>query len=88
MGGWSTPRHGRFAPGKIRYAFHKRLCEPQGRAERVRKICPPPEFGPGTVQPVTSRYPGPHATVVNKLIYFTYFQKVCVRVSTCYGCRE
>jgi hypothetical protein len=32
------------------------LDGPQCRSERVRKISPPPEFDPRTVQPVASRY--------------------------------
>jgi hypothetical protein len=52
-GGWSTPRPGRFTPGKeTRYP----LGRPQGRSGRMRKISPPPEFDPRTVQPVASRY--------------------------------
>jgi hypothetical protein len=37
-------------PGKTR------LCGPQGRSGRVRKISPPPGFDPRTVQAVASRY--------------------------------
>jgi hypothetical protein len=43
-------------PGKTRYPLYRRLGGPQGRSGRVRKISPPPEFDPRTVQPVTSRY--------------------------------
>jgi hypothetical protein len=43
-------------PGKTRYPFYRRLVGPQGRSEQVRKISPPPEFDPRTVQPVGSRY--------------------------------
>ena len=43
-------------PGKIRYPLYRRLGWPQGRSGRVRKISPPPEFDPRTVQPVASRY--------------------------------
>ena len=36
---WLTPRPGRFTPGKnIRYPLYRRVGEPQGRSERVRKI--------------------------------------------------
>ena len=42
--------------GKIRYALYRRLGGPQGRSGRVRKISPPPQFDPLTVQPVASRY--------------------------------
>ena len=52
-GGWSTPRNGRFNPGKeTRYPLHRRLGGPQGRFGRVRKM----EFDPRTVQPVASHY--------------------------------
>jgi hypothetical protein len=59
-GGWSTPRSGRFNPGKeTRYQLHRRRCGPQGRSGRVQKISLPPGFDPRTVQPVVSRYTGP-----------------------------
>jgi hypothetical protein len=44
-------------PGKeTRYPLYRRLCGPQGRSGRLRKISPPPGFDPRTVQPVASRY--------------------------------
>ena len=43
-------------PGKTRYPLHRRLGGPQGGSGQVRKISPPPEFDPRTVQPVASRY--------------------------------
>jgi hypothetical protein len=43
-------------PVKTRYPLYRRLGGPQGRPGRVRKISPPPEFDPQTVQPVASRY--------------------------------
>jgi hypothetical protein len=57
-GGWSTPRPGRFTPGKqTRYPLNRRLVGLQTRSGRVRKISPsPPGFAPRTVQPVASRY--------------------------------
>jgi hypothetical protein len=56
-GGWSTPRTGRFTPGKeTRYPLYRRLGGPQGRSGRVRKISPTPGFDPRTVQPVASNY--------------------------------
>jgi hypothetical protein len=56
-GGWSTPRPGRFTPGKdTRYPLYRRLGGPQGRSGRLLKISPPPGFDPRTVQPVASRY--------------------------------
>ena len=56
-GGWSTPRPGRFTPGKeTRYPLYRRLGRPQGRSGRVRKISLTPGFDPRTVQPVSSRY--------------------------------
>jgi hypothetical protein len=36
--------------------LYRRLGGPQARSGKVRKISPPPEFDPGTVQPVASRY--------------------------------
>ena len=42
-GGWSRPRPGRYAPWKeTRYPLYRRLCGPQGRSGRVRKISPSP----------------------------------------------
>ena len=53
----STSRPGRSLPsGKNRHLLYRRLGGPQGRSGQVRKISSPPEFDPGTVQPVTSRY--------------------------------
>jgi hypothetical protein len=43
-------------PGKTRYPLYRRLRVPQSRSGRVRKISPPPEFDPRTVQSVASRY--------------------------------
>jgi len=43
-------------PGNIWYPLYRRLGGPQGRSEQVRKISPPPEFDPRTVQPVAGRY--------------------------------
>jgi len=55
----SASRSGRsLPPGKTRYPLHRRLGGPQSRSGQVRKISPPPEFNPRTVQPVTSRYTG------------------------------
>ena len=42
--------------GKTRYPLYRRMGGPQGRSGQVRKISPPPEFDPRTVQPVASRY--------------------------------
>ena len=56
-GGWLAPRPCHFTRGKeTRYPLYRRLGRPQDRSERVRKISPPPEFDPETVQPVASRY--------------------------------
>ena len=55
--GWLTPRPGHFSHGKeTQYPLYKGLGGPQGRSGRVRKISPPPEFDPRTVQLVASRY--------------------------------
>jgi hypothetical protein len=41
-GGWSTPRPGRFTPGKeTRHPLYRWLGGPQGRSGRVRNISPP-----------------------------------------------
>ena len=54
--GSSTPRPGRFTPGKTRYPLYRRLGGTQSRCGRVRSISSPPGFDPRTVQPVASRY--------------------------------
>jgi hypothetical protein len=51
---WSTPRSGRFTPGKG--PFYRRLGGPQGWSGRVRKISPTPGFDLRTVHPVASPY--------------------------------
>ena len=52
-GGWLTPPLGRSAPGKeILYPLYWRLRGFGCLSGRVRKILPPPEFDPRTVQPV------------------------------------
>jgi hypothetical protein len=43
-------------PGKTRYPLYRRLGGLQGRSGQVRKISPPAEFDPRTVQPVASPY--------------------------------
>ena len=49
-GAWSTPRPGRFTPGKeTRYPLYRRLDVPQGRSERARKNSPLPGIDPRTV---------------------------------------
>ena len=54
-GGWSTPRPGRFTPGKeTRYPFYGRLSRRQVRSGRVRKISPPLGFDPRIVQSIAS----------------------------------
>ena len=53
----SASRPGRSLPrAKTRYPLYTRLVGPQGRSGQVRKISPPPEFDPRTVQPVASHY--------------------------------
>ena len=56
-GGWLTPHPGRyFTRKKTQYSLYRRLCGPQGRSGRVRKISSPPGFDPRTVLCVASRY--------------------------------
>jgi len=43
-------------PGKTLYPLYWGLDGSQGRSGQVRKISPPQEFDPRTVQPVASRY--------------------------------
>ena len=54
--GWLTPRLGHFTTGKdTRYPLYRRLSGPLDLTGQVRKISPPPEFDPRTVQPLLSR---------------------------------
>jgi hypothetical protein len=51
-GGWSTPRPGRFTPGKeTRYPLYRRLGGPQGRSGRMLKISPQRDSIPGPSSP-------------------------------------
>jgi len=43
-------------PGKTRYPLYRSLGGPQGRCRQMRKISPPLEFDPRTVQPVAIHY--------------------------------
>jgi hypothetical protein len=57
-GGWSTPRSGRFTPGKeTRCPLYRRLGGPQGRSGRRGKSRPPLGFDSPTVQPLASAIP-------------------------------
>jgi hypothetical protein len=48
---------GRFTSGKeTRYPLYRGLGGPLDRSEWARKISPPPEFDPRTIQPVANRY--------------------------------
>jgi len=50
-GDWSTPRPGRFTPGKETwYPLYRRLGETHRRFGRGLKISPPPVFDPRTVR--------------------------------------
>ena len=91
-GGWSTPRPGRFTPGKeIRYPLYRSLDGPQCRSGGVRKISPPPEFDPRTFQPVARRYTdwaiaAPYLQHVQQEIWIStavYKRNVNATVATC-----
>ena len=56
VGGWSTPRPGRFTPEKDPVPLYRKLGGPQGRCGQVWNISPLPGFDPRTVQRVASRY--------------------------------
>jgi hypothetical protein len=87
VGGWSTPRPGRFIPGKeTRYPLYRRLGRPQDWSGWVLKISPPTGFDPRTVQLVPSRYTDyaiPAFKFYNFLMYFvTCHSKVCQKFSS------
>jgi hypothetical protein len=53
---WSASQSGRFTLRKDSVPIVQEVGWAQGRSGRMRKISPPPEFDPQTVQPVASRY--------------------------------
>jgi hypothetical protein len=53
---------------ETRSPFYRRLCRPQGRSGRVRKIWLPPGFDPRTVHPVVSPYTD-YAITAHKMRY-------------------
>jgi hypothetical protein len=51
--------------------MYRRLVGPQSRSGKVRKISPPPEFDPRTVQPAASRYTEtPSRFLYHKVVIF------------------
>ena len=57
LGGWSTPRPGRFTPGnQTRYPLYRRLGGSQDPSGRVRSISLPLGLDPQTFQTVASCY--------------------------------
>ena len=66
-------------PGKTRYPLYRRLGGPQGRPGRVRKIPPPPEFDPRTVQPVASRYTD--WAIPAHIFFFNFFKTIYCKES-------
>ena len=56
-GGWSTPRHGRFTPGKEPVPIVQEAGWAPGSVwTGAENLAPYPEFDPRTAQPVASRY--------------------------------
>ena len=72
-GGWSTSH---FTPGNDPVSIYRRLDGSQDRAERMRKISPPPGFDPRTVQSVPSRYTDraipAHAVLHNGRLFLSF----------------
>ena len=85
-GGWSTPRSGRFTPGKeIRYPSYRRLGGPQGRSGREREISPPagilsPDRPARSESLYRLSYPGPHMHVTNAITRGTEISHSCYTV--------
>ena len=77
-GGMSTPRPGRFTFGKeTRHPFYRRLCGPQGRVGRERKISPPtgirsPDLPACSESLYRLRYPGLRSSIT--FLYSTQLQ--------------
>jgi len=82
VGGWSTPRSGRFTLGKTRYSLYMRLGGTQGRSGQVRKISPPPGFDPRTFQPVASPYTDWDISALYIKIYI-YMYNIYYNVTSC-----
>jgi hypothetical protein len=81
-GGWSTPGSGRFTPPRERdpVPLYRRLCGPQGRSGRVRKISPPhrirsPDSPARSELLYRLRHPGPRSQQV--------WRKCLLEVPTC-----
>jgi hypothetical protein len=53
-------------PGKIWCPLYRRLGGPQGRSGRVRKVFPPSEFDPRTVQPIPTEVSRPITPIERK----------------------
>jgi hypothetical protein len=83
--GWeSASRSGHsLLRGKTRYPLYGRLCGSQGRSGQVRKISPPPEFDPRTIQPVAHHYTDWATRPVFTCMYVLLFLIGCVFV-VCY----
>ena len=71
--GWSTPRPGRFTPGKeTRYPLYRRMGGPQGRSARLRKISTPtglrsPDRSVLSESLYRLSYPGPR--IITRLLW-------------------
>jgi hypothetical protein len=85
VGGWLTPRPGRFTPGKeIWYPLYRRLGRPQSRSGRTRKNSPPIGFR-SPDRPARSEslyrlhYPAPQYNVLAQFNSFTFIVicKIC-----------
>jgi len=70
--GWSAPRPGRFTPQEREPV--RTVQETEWLPEPVRKISPPPEFNPRTVQPVACRCTT-WAIPAHKLMWFFNYNK-------------
>ena len=56
VGGKHHRRPGSPQGKKSECTLYRKLGDPHDQSEQVRKISPPSEFDPRTVQPVASRY--------------------------------
>jgi hypothetical protein len=74
MGGWLTLGPGRFTPGNDPVPIYRRMCVPQFRSGRVRKISRSPGFYSQTVQPVASCYTD-YSILAHKVSQFPYQTK-------------
>ena len=80
MGGWSTPRPGRFTLGKARHLLYRRLGGPQGRSGQVGKISPHGDSipGPSSLKRVSIPTELSRSNLTGSIIKWTSFSAISI----------